>query len=73
MVWVSSDRTRDRVCGDTGLTQSFTDKPISKTAQQPLIGSVCISPVEGHWFMGFWSSELDGSDPPSTRSGYWQS
>lgn len=51
-------------------TQWFTDKPTAKTAQQPLIGSVWISPVEGHNFMGFQSSEVDGSDSASTWSEY---
>lgn len=26
----------------------------------------CVSLVEGHWFMGCWSSEADGTDPTAT-------
>ena len=47
-------------------TQSFTDKIQCQEAQQPMIGSVCNSPVEGHWFMGFQSAEVDGRVSAST-------
>lgn len=67
---ISSDRTQVRVCSYAGRpTQSFTDKVFAKKAQQPLIGSVWILPVEGHKFMGFQLSLVDVRDPASTRSG----
>lgn len=33
----------------------------------------CVSLVEGHWFMGCWSSEADGTDPTTAWSGSRQS
>lgn len=71
--WVWADDGR---LADASLTSQLNHL---QTKSQGQAGSAasdwmrCVSLVEGHWFMGCWSSEADGTDPTTAWSGSRQS